>query len=192
MRLQLGIRPLIVKPQDWNRILAGLLVAPIPLVSAYAQTYLNETQAAAVLFPDISLQPQWVDLSPSEKKSIEQRSRERVLSPRVRVFWGPAREALIVDQVVGKHEFITYAVAIQPDGKIKGIEIMEYRETYGSQVTEKDWRAQFVGKANNDPLKIDKDIRNISGATLSSVHVTNGVRRVLHTYALLKDKHETR
>ena len=34
-------------------------------------------------------------------------------------------------------------------------------------------------------MKIDKDIENISGATLSCVHLTDGVRRILHTYDLV-------
>jgi hypothetical protein len=32
-------------------------------------------------------------------------------------------------------------------------------------------------------------VQNISGATLSSAHVTNGVRRVLQTYELLKNRY---
>src|SRR5215207_8767180 len=37
----------------------------------------------------------------------------------------------IVDEVVGKHEFITYATAIAPDRSVLGVEILVYRETYG-------------------------------------------------------------
>jgi Na+-translocating ferredoxin:NAD+ oxidoreductase RnfG subunit len=177
-----------MRSNEWNKLLAGLLAAPIPFVVAHAETYLTETQAASVLFPGIRLVPQWIDLTPTECRSIQQASKERVMKPRVRVFWGPHKEAVIIDQVVGKHEFISYAVAIQPDGKIQGIEILDYKETYGNQVRRKDWRAQFIGKTAADPLRIDKDIQNISGATLSSVHVTNGVRRVLHTYEIIQSK----
>jgi hypothetical protein len=35
----------------------------------------------------------------------------------------------IVDEVVGKHEMITYAVGISPNGSILGIEILEYVES---------------------------------------------------------------
>jgi hypothetical protein len=34
-----------------------------------------------------------------------------------------------VDEVVGKHEFITYAAGLNADGSVKQIEIMDYRET---------------------------------------------------------------
>ena len=90
----------------------------------------------------------------------------------------------IVDEVVGKHEFITYALGLNADGSVKQIEVMDYRETYGGQIRQPAWRAQFVGKTTRDNVQIDKDIQNISGATLSSVHLTDGVRRILATYEL--------
>jgi hypothetical protein len=157
--------------KDWNKVLAGLLLAPIPLV-ARAEIYLTEDQAAAVLFPNVKLVAQWMDLS----------------GTKVRIWWGPHKEALIIDKVLGKHDYITYAVAITPDGKVKGVEILDYRETYGYQIRDKSWRDHFVGKSIQDPLQLDKDIPNISGATLSSKHVTEGVRRALLTYDLLKNK----
>jgi len=169
-------------------VFAGLLLAPIPLV-ARAETYLTETQAAAVLFPDIKMEPRWMDLSPDEIKQIKKaKNDDQGLKPKVRVFWGPNKEALFIDTVLGKHEFITYAVAIDAPGQVKGIEILDYRETYGYQIRDKAWRQKFVGKTARDPLTLDKDIPNISGATLSSKHVTDGVRRVLQTYDILKAK----
>ena len=47
------------------------------------------------------------------------------------------------------------------------------------------WRAQFAGKDARAPLKLDVDIKNISGATLSSRHITDGVKRLLATHALV-------
>jgi len=44
------------------------------------------------------------------------------------------------------------------------------------------WRAQFVGKSVASPLQLNGDIKNISGATLSSKHVTDGVKRILNIY----------
>ena len=62
---------------------------------------------------------------------------------------------------------------------MRGIEIMVYRETYGYQVRNAEWRQKFVGKTLADPFKLDEDIPNISGATLSSRNVMNGVKRLL-------------
>jgi uncharacterized protein (DUF2126 family) len=79
-----------------------------------------------------------------------------------------------------------YAVAVKADGAVTGIEILEYRESYGHQIRGKQWREQFIGKTMASPLQLDVDIKNLSGATLSSAHVTEGVRRLVHTYALVK------
>jgi len=88
----------------------------------------------------------------------------------------------VVDHVIGKHLYIDYAVALDPDGRVMRVDILQYRESYGGEVREAGWLAQFVGKTSSSPLKVGTDIRNISGATLSSLHVTEGVKRILATY----------
>jgi Na+-transporting NADH:ubiquinone oxidoreductase subunit NqrC len=46
------------------------------------------------------------------------------------------------------------------------------------------WRAQFKGKRSGAPLRLDDDIQNVSGATLSCRHITDGVRRLVALHAL--------
>ena len=91
----------------------------------------------------------------------------------------------MLDQVIGKHEIINYAVALDAAGAVRQLEILDYHESYGGEVHLPAWRRQFVGKKHGAPVEIDKDIKNISGATLSCTHVTEGVRRLLSTYALV-------
>jgi Na+-translocating ferredoxin:NAD+ oxidoreductase RnfG subunit len=88
----------------------------------------------------------------------------------------------IFDRVVGKHLYIDYAVALTLGGAVHSVEILQYRESYGGEIRSPSWLAQFVGKTSGSALKINGDIRNIAGATLSSTHVTEGVKRVLATY----------
>jgi Na+-translocating ferredoxin:NAD+ oxidoreductase RnfG subunit len=88
----------------------------------------------------------------------------------------------VLDHVIGKHLYIDYAVALDTNGRVMRVEILQYRESYGGEVREASWLAQFVGKTSSSPLKVGGDIRNISGATLSSLHVTEGVKRILATY----------
>jgi hypothetical protein len=85
----------------------------------------------------------------------------------------------IFDRVIGKHLYIDYAVALDPSGRIHEIEILQYRESYGGEIRSPSWLAQFAGKTSASPLQVDSDIRNISGATLSSHHVTEGVKRIM-------------
>lgn len=89
---------------------------------------------------------------------------------------------LIIDRVIGKHEYIKFAVGINANGTIKQVEILEYSESYGYEVRGAGWRAQFVGKSAASALQLNVDITNISGATLSSRHLTEGVKRVMMAY----------
>ena len=86
---------------------------------------------------------------------------------------------VIVDAVLGKFEQIDYAVAVDAAGKVLAIEILTYREGHGAEVRLPAWRNQFVGKTAADPVKIGSDIANISGATLSCTHITDGVHRLV-------------
>ena len=88
----------------------------------------------------------------------------------------------VVDHVIGKHLYIDYAVALDPGGRVMRVEILQYRESYGGEVKDASWLAQFVGKTAASPLAVGQDIRNISGATLSSHHVTEGVKRIVAAY----------
>lgn len=90
----------------------------------------------------------------------------------------------IPDQVIGKHNWIDYAVALNPDGKVRQIEILEYRESHGSEVREAAWRRQFVGKDLQNKLRLFEDITNITGATLSCRHLVQGVRKCLALYQI--------
>ena len=83
---------------------------------------------------------------------------------------------------------ITYALGINAAGQIQGVEILEYNETYGDEIREKKWLQQFKGKHVNAPLRFNEEIKNISGATLSSKHVTNGVQRLMVLYRELLSK----
>lgn len=128
--------------------------------SAYATTYFTVEQAQRAIFPGATF------------TSAGQ--------PNV---WRTSNGGLfVVEKVVGKHEDITVAIGINPNGTVKQIEIMDYRESYGYEVRDASWRAQFVGKSANSPLQLGADIKNISGATLSSKHISDGVKRVLQRY----------
>ena len=84
-----------------------------------------------------------------------------------------------VGNVVGKDQPITFLVAIDPTDRLKDVDILVYREPYGGEVAYEPWRRQFRGKSARDSLRVGKEIRSISGATISVHAVTLGVRRVL-------------
>jgi Na+-transporting NADH:ubiquinone oxidoreductase subunit NqrC len=152
--------------------------------SVYATTYFNTEQAQQAIFGAAKLTPVFITLTDEQAKQIAQMTDAAIRQKEIKAWKVEGGGWFIVDQVIGKHEAIIYAVGLNADGSVKQIEIMDYRESYGYQVRNPEWRKQFVGKTATASLKLDEDIRNISGATLSCRHVTDGIKRVLATYAV--------
>jgi len=158
------------------------LAIPVP---AHAAVYLTLEQAQALMFPAATFTAEFRTLSDAQAEAIEKASGVNVRHRTLRVWRVSTGGWFIADEVVGKHDFIPFALALDSDGSVKSVEILEYRETYGGDVRDQSWRAQFTGLRNGARLRLNEDIRNISGATLSSRHVTDGVKRLLATYALV-------
>lgn len=162
--------------------LAGIAIAGGP---AYATVYLSVEQAQQIMFPGASFTPDNRTLTEDQVKAIEKMSGVPVRNKQLKVWRVSTGGWFIVDEVVGKHEYIPFALGIDAQGKVKDVEILEYREAYGDQIRNPEWRKQFVGQGPVTKLQLGKNIRNISGATLSSRHITDGVERLLATYAVV-------
>ena len=160
--------------------LAALATLP---VSAFAVDYLSAEQAARSMFPEAErLEPRELILDASllqqlAAAGVGARSArwQAQLAWKGRLLLG----VVVSDAVIGKFELIGYAVGINADGSVRQVEILSYRESHGHEIRLPAWRRQFVGKTATAPIRLGEDIGNISGATLSCQHVTDGVRRIV-------------
>jgi len=172
---------------------ASFLLVPaatLAIISpAHAKVFMSIEQAQQLMFPGATLTAQPMTLTDAQAKAVESASNANVLNRNLSIWRVSTGGWFIADEVVGKHEFIPIAVGLDASGAVKDIEILEYREAYGSEVRNPQWRAQFTGKRNGAKLTLTDDIQNISGATLSSKHITDGVRRLLATYAIAIASH---
>ena len=172
-----------------------IIVPPAIIIGAaaipcYATTYLTVEQAQRLCFPEATgFIPADVNLTAPQAKTIEKDSGVRVRLTSQKTWRAMADGRflgwVIQDEVLGKHEFINWVMALNADGTVRQIEILDYRETYGYQIREEKWRRQFYGKQHGAKLKLDDDIQNISGATLSCRHIADGVKRLLSLYELV-------
>lgn len=158
---------------------AALIASASP---AWAENYLTLGQAQNILFPGATFAPAFLQLSDSDRETIVEDSQATVWHREVKVWKVSTGGWFFIDQVLGKDDWISYAVALDEKGVVKGIEILECLEKY-DQVTAPAWRKQFVGKHYGKMNVLD--IKSISGTTLSSDHIAEGVKRVLSTYALI-------
>lgn len=153
-------------------------------IIAQAKIYVSVEQVQKILLPNKVLTKAPIIVSDELQEKMRAASSIRYPFKGERIWKATDGSWLIVDEVIGKHEMITYAVALSPSGSVTGIEILEYVESYGYEVADAEWRRQFIGKTAADPIKLNQDIQNIGGATLSCKHITDGVKRVAALYDL--------
>ncbi len=146
--------------------------------------YLTIEQAQRLMFPKgTTFTEDFRRLTDKQMRAIADSRGIPVADPKVRGWKTSTGDWLFVDHVVGKDDNVYYALRLSPQGEVKGLEVMECWELY-SQIRLPAWRAQFTGRKDGE-LRRKGDIENISGTTLSSKHITEGVIRMLATYALV-------
>jgi len=180
------------------RILAGTLLvlglmALAPDVHAgpvgsnnkkYTKVHLEKEDALAHVFPDAEriVEMRHI-LSSRELAGIEKRTRRRLEEGGFYIYAGlvgdePIGYAVIVSQI-GKVLPITHIVEVTPEGTTGQVAVMIYRESHGDEVARERFMEQFLGLGLDDPIRIDRDIINIAGATLSGNAICSGVRKAL-------------
>jgi Na+-translocating ferredoxin:NAD+ oxidoreductase RnfG subunit len=175
----------MLRRQFLKGLVATAAACALPIQIAYAKTFLTIEQAKELMLPGKKLTKIPITLTQEQDELIEELSDVRVRHEVMNVYKSDQSDWFIVDQVIGKHENIDLAVTLDIEGKVTGIEVLTYRETYGDQIMHPKWRAQFYGKDASEHLSLDEQIRNISGATLSCAHVTDGINRLTQTWAIV-------
>jgi thiamine biosynthesis lipoprotein len=166
-------------------IKALFLLLSLISANAHAETvYMKPSEALRIIFAtsDEVIQDK-KQLTPEQKSKIEKDSG----SSFNKLDWtffiaktgGKIDGYAVVDNEIGKTDPITFLTAITPDGRVKEVEILVYRESHGGEVKEVAFRKQFRNKGSVDPIRVNQDIKNISGATLSSGAMSRGVKRGL-------------
>lgn len=151
---------------------------------AYGATvYLTGLEAQATLFPGAEFTQDFRVLTDRQMSLIQDRSRARLYDRKFRMWRVSTGGWFIVDQVEAVGTTDTYAIALDANGVVTGIEIMECMPHYGG-VREDAWRAQFNGKKYGD-LEKKEEIAFVSGSTRSAEAITAGVRKVLFTFNML-------
>jgi len=86
------------------------------------------------------------------------------------------------DTVVGKWGPIHYLVGLDAQGTVLQVIVLDYREIRGKPVAKKRFLRQYKKKSVDDPVKLRRDIDGVTGATISSRSLTNGIRKLLFIF----------
>ena len=85
----------------------------------------------------------------------------------------------VLSDEIGKYQPITFMVGVTPDFRVRDAAVLVYRETRGGEVRRSRFLRQYRNKTSRDPLRINRDIVNITGATLSVRALNFGVRKLV-------------
>jgi Na+-translocating ferredoxin:NAD+ oxidoreductase RnfG subunit len=164
-------------------LVVGLWIA-VSLPARAASTYFTTPQVLKEFFPKSQrVSYRKVTLGPAELAAVQGRLGYKPAKPEYVVFVATTGERVdgyaIIDEELGQHEQITFAVKLSPQGTVERHEVMVYRESYGEEITDARFRRQFQGKTVKDPVRAGVDIDVVTGATISSRSMAMGVRRAL-------------
>jgi Na+-translocating ferredoxin:NAD+ oxidoreductase RnfG subunit len=151
---------------------------------AHAEVFLTEDEALKLMFPKSErIRKDVIRLTPEKKTQIEERIGWKFPEEFFEFYIGETGTQIdgyaLIQNTIGKHKPMTYMVGIDHTGHVLNVELLVFREARGSEVRTKRFNAQYEGKTVSDPVRLNKDIINISGATMSVRSMTAGIKRAL-------------
>lgn len=150
----------------------------------HAEVFLSEEQALTLMFPSSTrIRKELIRLTPQQKELVESRIGWKFPEETFEIYVGETGDRLdgyaVIHNTIGKHKPMTYMVGVDPKGHVSNVELMVFREARGSEIGRKRFNYQYEGKTVLDPVRVNRDIINISGATMSVRSMSAGVKRVL-------------
>ena len=150
----------------------------------HAEVFMSEADAVKIMLPKSErIRKEVIQLTTEKKELIEQRIGWKFPEQAFELYIGETGEKIdgyaMIHNTIGKHKHMTYMVGVDAKGTCSDVELLVFREARGSEVGRKRFNVQYEGKTVLDPIRINKDIINITGATMSVRSISAGVKRVL-------------
>ena len=170
------------------RLAVAAAVPSLLAVSALARAQgvlLTPEQGLHEVFPEVArTQREARPLAPAVQQRLEHELGRRidddsVVVTRVYDAQGAFRGYAVVAEETGKYRPITFLVGVTPQLTVREVTVLMYRESRGGEVKRQRFLSQYRGKSARDPIDVNRDIINISGATISVRALNAGVKRVL-------------
>lgn len=150
----------------------------------HAEVFMSEEDAVKIMLPKSQqVRKEVLRLTAAQKDTVEQRIGWKFPEDAFDLYIGETNGKVdgyaMVHNTIGKHKHMTYMVGVDGKGECTDVELLVFREAKGSEVGRKRFNSQYEGKTVSDPIRINKDIINLSGATMSVRSISAGVKRVL-------------
>ena len=165
-------------------LLYAFLCMALAAPPAWSLLYLTKEEALRLALPEAQdIRVEEIHLQPEQQQRVQQKVDEPIEGDAFIFYVGRHHNqvdgyAYITDKK-GRHRPITFIVGLKPDCSVREVAIMIYREPRGYEVQEKRFLRQYRNKTMQDPIAVYRDIKNISGATISAHSVSAGVREAV-------------
>lgn len=145
-------------------------------------------RALAQIFPGAKVEVKNVVLTPEQVNAIEEASKVKLNSRLVSWYIAKRNGQIVGYAYVDVHTVRTHPetvlYALDSKGRILAIEVLSFNEPL-EYMPDEEWLRQFKGKSGADPVRLKKDVINMTGATLTSRAITDNARKVLHMWKVL-------
>ncbi|MEW6542602.1 MAG: FMN-binding protein [Nitrospirota bacterium] len=153
-------------------------------IAKWGEEFMTEEEALKLMLPKSErIKKETIRLTPEKKQVVESRIGWKFPEEEFEIYIGETGARVdgyaMVSNTIGKYKHMTYMVGTDNTGEVTNVELMVFRDARGSEVGRKRFNYQYEGKTVLDPLRLNKDIINISGATMSVRSMSAGVKRVL-------------
>jgi hypothetical protein len=167
----------------------------VPAVSAVSggKVFLTQEEALGLAFPKCDLTRRTITLDEKERKRASELAGKDVDVDRRVVY---AYEAVREGKPVGTAYFDAHRVrtldevlmfVVDPEAKIQRLEMLSFGEPE-EYIPRGKWYAQFLGKKLDEDLRLKRDIKGVTGATLTAAATTDAARRTLALHAVIAER----
>jgi electron transport complex protein RnfG len=167
---------------------AALLVS----AGAWATVLITVEEALELAFPNATTDRQTLFLSGEQRDRVAKNSGAEVSSSLATRYVatgadGAVRGWAYLDTHRVRTLPETVMVVLDADGTVRRVEVVTFREPL-EYMPRKGWYEQFEGQKLDDDLALKRDIRPVTGATLTARTTTEAVRRVLALHAVVAEE----
>ncbi len=160
--------------------------------AAWATVLITVDEALALAFPDAATERQTLFLSDEQRRRVADDSGAEVSSSLATRYVargadGAVRGWAYLDTHRVRTLPETVMVVLDADGTVRRVEVVTFREPL-EYMPRKAWYEQYEGQKLDDDLALKRDIRPVTGATLTARSTTEAVRRVLALHAVMAEE----
>ena len=177
-----------------NRLIRLIVASAALLVcgTAWSAVLITVEEALELAFPDATTERQTLFLSAEQRNRIAEESGADVSSSLATRYVargsdGAVRGWAYLDTHRVRTLPETVMVVLGADGTVRRVEVVTFREPL-EYMPRRGWYEQYEGQKLDDDLALKRDIRPVTGATLTARATTEAVRRVLAIHAVAAEE----